>query len=126
MTRKQVARKSTGGKFPAKKIKIEGEKSEKKKKKFRPSVPLQDIRKYQKSTEQCIRRAPFQRLVIEMLEKLGKGLKIQTAALAALQESCESYLINLFEDTNLCCVHAKRVTIMPRDIQLAMRIRGKF
>ena len=48
-----------------------------------------------------------------------------TARLVALQEACEAYLVGLFEDTNLCAIHAKRVTIMPKDIQLARRIRGE-
>ena len=46
-------------------------------------------------------------------------------AVLALQEASEAYLVGLFEDTNLCAIHAKRVTIMPKDIQLARRIRGE-
>ena len=52
-------------------------------------------------------------------------MRFQSAAIMALQESAEAYLIGIFEDTNLCAIHAKRVTIMPRDIQLARRIRGE-
>ena len=42
----------------------------------------------------------------------------------ALQEAGETFLIGLLEQSNLCAVHARRVTIMPKDIQLARRIRG--
>ena len=72
-----------------------------------------------------IRKLPFQRLVRELSHKFRPDLHFQSAALLALQESAEAYLVGLFEDTNLCAIHAKRVTIMPRDIQLARRIRGE-
>jgi histone H3 len=52
-------------------------------------------------------------------------LRFQSHAVLALQEAAEAYLVGLFEDTNLCAIHAKRVTIMPKDIQLARRIRGE-
>uniref|UniRef100_A0A8C5KTS7 Core Histone H2A/H2B/H3 domain-containing protein n=1 Tax=Jaculus jaculus TaxID=51337 RepID=A0A8C5KTS7_JACJA len=52
-------------------------------------------------------------------------LRFQSSAVMALQEASEAYLVGLFEDTNLCAIHAKRVTIMPKDIQLARRIRGE-
>ena len=52
-------------------------------------------------------------------------LRFQSQAILALQEATESYLVGLFEDTNLCAIHAKRVTIMPKDLQLARRIRGE-
>ena len=58
------------------------------------------------------------------MEKLRPGMRIQAAALLALQEMAEAYLVNLFEDTNLLAIHAKRVTVMPKDMQLARRIRG--
>jgi histone H3 len=74
---------------------------------------------------QLIRKLPFQRLVREIAQDLKNGLRFQSAAMLALQESAEAYLVGLFEDTNLCAIHAKRVTIMPRDIQLARRIRGE-
>ena len=56
---------------------------------------------------------------------IQSDLRFQSSALMALQESAEAYLVGLFEDTNLCAIHAKRVTIMPKDIQLARRIRGE-
>ena len=43
----------------------------------------------------------------------------------ALQEASEAYLVSLFEDTNLAAIHAKRVTIQPKDLQLARRLRGE-
>ncbi|GFZ12996.1 histone superfamily protein [Actinidia rufa] len=93
---------------------------------FRPgTVALREIRKYQKSTELLIRKLPFQRLVREIAQDFKTDLRFQSSAVAALQEAAEAYLVGLFEDTNLCAIHAKRVTIMPKDIQLAGRIRGE-
>ncbi|WVZ07730.1 hypothetical protein V8G54_021076 [Vigna mungo] len=107
---KQTARKSTGGKAPRKQLATKAARKSapatggvKKPHRFRPgTVALREIRKYQKSTELLIRNA-----------------------VSALQEAAEAYLVGLFEDTNLCAIHAKRVTIMPKDIQLARRIRGE-
>ena len=82
-------------------------------------------RKYQKSTELLIRKLPFQRLVREIAQDFKTDLRFQGSAVLALQEAAEAYLVGLFEDTNLCAIHAKRVTIMPKDMQLARRIRGE-
>ena len=93
---------------------------------YRPgTVALREIRKYQKSTELLIRKLPFQRLVREIAQDFKTDLRFQSTAILALQEASEAYLVGLFEDTNLCAIHAKRVTIMPKDIQLARRIRGE-
>ena len=93
---------------------------------YRPgTVALREIRKYQKSTELLIRKLPFQRLVREIAQDFKTDLRFQSHAVLALQEAAEAYLVGLFEDTNLCAIHAKRVTIMPKDIQLARRIRGE-
>ena len=100
---------------------------------FRPgTVALKEIRRYQKSTELLIRKLPFQRLVREIsgdhkviTSPLCGKVRFQSLAIKALQEASEAYLVGLFEDTNLCAIHAKRVTIMPKDIQLARRIRGE-
>jgi histone H3 len=93
---------------------------------FRPgTVALREIRKYQKSTELLLRKLPFQRLVKEIALEYKSDLRFQASAVLALQEASESYLVGLFEDTNLCAIHAKRVTIMPKDMQLARRIRGE-
>ncbi|XP_008834396.1 histone H3.3-like [Nannospalax galili] len=93
---------------------------------YRPgTVALREIRRYQKSTELLIRKLPFQDLVREIAQDFKTDLRFQSAAIGALQEASEAYLVGLFEDTNLCAIHAKRVTIMPKDIQLARRIRGE-
>ena len=88
---------------------------------YRPgTVALQEIRQYQKSTELLIRKLPFQRLVRELAQDLSKvNIRFQSGAIMALQEASEAYLVGLLKDANLCAVHAKRVTIMPKDIQLA-------
>ena len=94
---------------------------------FRPgTVALREIRKYQKSTELLLRKLPFQRLVRSRAETENNhsALRFQRTAVLALQEATEAYLVGLFEDTNLCTVHAKRVTIYPRDLALAHRLRG--
>ncbi|VEN43891.1 unnamed protein product [Callosobruchus maculatus] len=88
-------------------------------------VALREIRRYQKSTELFIRKLPFQRLVREIAQDFKTDLRFQSSAVMALQEASEAYLVGLFEDTNLCAIHAKRVTIVPKDIQLARRIRGE-
>ena len=93
---------------------------------FRPgTVALREIRKFQKSTDLLIRKLPFQRLVRTIAQDFKTDLQFQSQAILALQEAAEEYLVGLFEDTNLCAIHAKRVTIMPKDIQLARRIRGE-
>ena len=93
---------------------------------YRPgTVALREIRRYQKSTDLLIRKAPFQKLVREIVQDFGLDLRFQSTAVLALQEAREAYLIGLLEDTNLCAIHAKRVTIMPRDVLLARRIRGE-
>lgn len=133
---KQTARKSTGGKAPRKKLATKvaaatkaaarNDDQPKKPHRWRPgTVALREIRKYQKSTELLIRKLPFQRLVREVAQDFKTDLRFQTSAILALQEAAESYLVHLFEDINLIAIHSKRVTIMPKDIQLAMRIRGE-
>ena len=93
---------------------------------YRPgTVALREIRHYQKTTELLIRKLPFSRLVREIAQDFKTDLRFQPQAIGALQEAAEAYLVGLFEDTNLCAIHAKRVTIMPKDIQLARRIRGE-
>ncbi|GAA5872123.1 hypothetical protein JCM8547_003813 [Rhodosporidiobolus lusitaniae] len=107
---------------------------QKKPHRFRPgTVALREIRHYQKSTDLLLRRLPFARLVREIATEFFEdedgnavGLRWQSSALLALQEATEAYLVHLFEDSNLCALHAKRVTIMQRDMQLVRRIRGDF
>lgn len=96
-----------------------------KKHRYRPgTVALREIRKYQKSTELLIRKLPFQRLVREIAADFKTDLRFQSSAVLAIQEAAECFLVHLFEDANLAAIHAKRVTIMPKDLQLARRIRG--
>lgn len=147
MTRiKQTARKSTSAKHrsskriseqeqisifneensDAKKVKLEKKKHHLKK--FRPGhLALNEIRKYQNSTSLLIPKLCFQRVIREITQQVFNknfDFRYQTGALFALQEAAEAYVCNLFEDTNLCAIHARRVTILPRDIALALRIRG--
>ena len=87
---------------------------------YRPgTVALREIRRYQKSSELLIRRMPFQRLVREIAQVHNPYLQFQSGVILALKESAEAYLVGLLEDSNLCAIHAKRVTIMPKDMQLA-------
>lgn len=132
---KQTARKNTAGKAPRKQITIGNKAARKsapavcpikKPHRFRPgTVALREIRKYQKSTELLIRKLPFQRLVREISAEYKSDLRFQSSAVLALQEAAEAYLVGLFEDTNLCAIHAKRVTVMVKDMQLARRLRGE-
>lgn len=86
---------------------------------------IRDIRKYQKSTDLMLKKLPFQRLVREIAQSIRHDLRFQSSALLAIQEATESYLTTLFEETNLCAIHAKRITILPKDMFLARRIRGR-
>ena len=131
---KQTARKQAvpSGKAPRKQVGSKAARKSapslgiKKPHRYRPgTVALREIRKYQKSTELLIRKLPFQRLVREVAQEFKSDLRFQSSAILALQEASESYIVSLFEDTNLCAIHAKRVTIMPKDMQLARRIRGE-
>ena len=130
---KQTARKSTGGKAPRKQLASKAARkaaptgeTAKKAHRFRPgTVALREIRRYQKSTDLLIKKAPFQRLVREVAQDFKTDLRFQSSAVMALQEASEAFLVGLFEDTNLCAIHARRVTIMPKDMQLARRIRGE-
>ncbi len=95
---------------------------------FRPgTVALREIRKYQKSTELLMRKAPYQRLVREVAQSYcsDEGIRFTKGAMEALQVGTESYLVELFADANLLAIHGKRVTIMPKDIQLARRVGEK-
>ena len=89
------------------------------------TVALKDICHYQGSTALLIRKLPFQRLVRQIAQDFKTDLQFQSAAILCLQEAAEAYLVKLFDDANLCAIHARRVTIMPKDILLARRIRGE-
>ncbi|XP_072957847.1 histone H3.3a-like [Typha angustifolia] len=130
---KQTARKSTGGKAPRKELATKAARTSaprsgavKRAHRYRPgTVALREIRKYQKTTDLLIRKLPFQRLAREIAQNYKTELRFQSHGVLALQEAAEAYLVGLFEDTNLCALHAKRLTIMPKDLQLARRIRGE-
>ncbi|XP_060093795.1 histone H3-like centromeric protein A [Heteronotia binoei] len=94
---------------------------------YRPGQrAMLEIRKYQKSTSLLIQKLPFARLVREICLEFTRGVDMywQGMALLALQEAAEAFLVHLMEDAYLCTIHAKRVTLFPKDIQLARRIRG--
>jgi histone H3 len=130
---KQTARMSTGGKAPRPWLKAKAARKHgsvsggvKKTHRYRPgTVALREIRRFQKSTDLLIRKLPFQRLLREVAQNFRTDVRFQSTAILALQEAAEAYLVGLFEDTNVCAIHAKRVTIMPKDMRLAMRIRGE-
>lgn len=99
-----------------------------KKHRYHPgTLALREIRRYQKSTDLLIKKMPFQRLVRELAQDMNiiRDLRFQSSAILALQEAAESFLIQVFSDTNLCALHAKRVTITPKDMQLARRLAGE-
>ena len=121
-TKTTAVAKSEKAAAPAKSAKAPGAR----KFRWRPgTVALRQIRKYQTSTNLLMRKAPFQRLVRELATQQKQGLKWSANAIAALQESTESYVTGLLSDSNLCALHAKRVTLMARDLQLARRLRGE-
>eukprot|EP00804_Cyclotella_cryptica_P023862 CCRYP_018683-RA/>CCRYP_018683-RA protein AED:0.06 eAED:0.02 QI:0/-1/0/1/-1/0/1/0/139 len=131
---KQTAHKSTGGKTPRKQLATKAARKSapaargcKKPHRYCPgTVALREIRKYQKSTDLLIRKLPFQRFLREVTKDFRGDMRYTAAALAASQEASEAYLIGLMEDTNLCAIHARRVTIMPKDMQLSRRIRREY
>ena len=96
-----------------------------KKMRMRPgTVALREIRRYQKQMTNILPRAPFQRVVKEVARPMDSDLRFASQAIQALQEAAEAYLVGIFEDANLCCLHANRVTLMRKDMDLARRIRG--
>ncbi len=128
---KQTACQSTGGKAPCHHLATKAEQKQarhrggvKKPHCYRPeTIAIREICKYQKNTDILIRKTPFQHLVKEIATNLKSDLRMQSKAVLALQEASEAYLVCLFEDSNECAIHAKHVTIMPKDIQLAMHPR---
>lgn len=105
---------------------------QKRRHRFRPgTVALREIRFFQKTTDLLMRKRPFWRLVRELAQDLSTDagiseVRFQTAALAALQEATEAYIVGVLEDANMCCIHAKRVTLFQKDLQLAQRMRSSF
>eukprot|EP00804_Cyclotella_cryptica_P003869 CCRYP_015750-RA/>CCRYP_015750-RA protein AED:0.06 eAED:0.02 QI:0/-1/0/1/-1/0/1/0/139 len=131
---KQTARKSTGGKALRKQLGTKAARKSapaaggcKKPHRYRPgTVALREICKYQKSTDLLICKLPFQCFLREVTQDFRGDMHYTATALAASQEASEAYLIGLMEDTNLCAIHARRVTIMPKDMQLSRRIRKEY
>ena len=129
---KQTARKSTGGKAPRKQLATKAARKSapayggvKKPHRYRPgTVALREIRRYQKSTELLLLKRPFSRLTRELAQNYKADFMFQSTTFLALQESSEAYLVGTMEDANLCAIHSKRVTVMPKDIQLVRKIRG--
>merc|ERR1712025_216406 len=132
--RRGVARKSTGGKRvnPSKRGKPtfspKASRKVRKKSRMKPGTgALIEIRKYQKSYNLLIPKLPFSRLVREICHQIcSADMKFQSVALSALQEASEAFLVQLFEDCNLAAIHAKRVTIMNRDMAFIVRVTGKL
>ena len=116
---------TVGGKAPQKEFLKAGK--VKKTRKYQPgTVALREIQWFQKSTELFIRKLPFSQLVHEIAQEVGKtDMHFQGSTIICLQEAAEAFLVGLMEDANLCTIHAKRVTIMPKDIQLALHIPGE-
>jgi histone H3 len=130
-----TARRSLGGKAPRRSLQISAaqaraeqnaliaSKQIRKPHRYRPgTVALREIRKFQKTTDLLLKKLPFQRLVREMAQDIKTELRFQAMAFNALQHAAEAFLVQMFEDANLCAIHAKRVTIMVKDIVLAKRI----
>jgi histone H3 len=108
---KQTARKSTGGKAPRKQLATKA---------ARKSAPATGgVKKPHRYRPGTVALREIQRLVREIAQDFKSDLRFQGSAVLALQEAAEAYLVGLFEDTNLCAIHAKRVTIMPKDIQVS-------
>jgi histone H3 len=121
-----VATGSKASKAVAKKKTAPAEGGVKAKRRFRPgTVAIREIKRYQKATTFMLAKAPFQRFIRAICDGIDGQLRFQSAALLALQEAAESYLTGLFEDANLCAIHASRVTVMKKDLELARRIRGE-
>lgn len=130
---KQTARKSTGGKAPRKQLTTKAARKSTvipaqisaKKPRFKTgTVALRDVRHYQKSVELLIRKLPFQRYVKNTVLTQKADIRFQGAAMSALHEAFEAYLVTLFEDAQLCAVHANRVTVMAKDVNLVAKLRG--
>ena len=115
----KVEKKGEGGE-----VKQDKERGEKIKKTRQGLKALKEIKKYQSGIEMLIRRLPFQRVVKKIIQNIRGDLRLQSMAIMALQELGETLGGGLLEQSNLCALHAERVTIMPKDVQLARCIRG--
>lgn len=94
-------------------------------KRYRPgTVASKGIRRYQKNTHLILRKLPFQRMVREIGTEMLAGCRFQSTAILVIQEAAEAFLVSLFEDSGLIALKSRRLTVMPRDLHLAIRIRG--
>ena len=130
---KVAARKSTGGKAPRKQLATNAARKScpavagvKKPHRYRPgTVALREIRRYQKTTDLLIPKAPMSILVREILQDFRGDGRANSASKIALQEAAEAHNVGLFENAQDCAIHGNRVTVMMQDIKLARRIRGE-
>ena len=128
---KRIAHNQVGGKGKPRNINLKSLGVRKKPRKHPGTVALREIRHYQKGTDLLIKKLPFSRIVRHIANEIASGtsfptgVRAQHAAVMALQEGVEAYLVGLFEDTNLECIHRGRQTVAVKDIQLARRIRGE-
>lgn len=135
---KQTARKSTTGKAPRKQLKTKaGRKTSESrpaptmsagKKKInryhKPGVmALKEIYRYQKSTDLLIKKMPFRRVIRELAREINPELRFRSVALQTIQECAENFLVKLCEDSKLVAIHAKRVTMMAKDLLLILKIK---
>jgi len=120
-------RKTVGGKAPRKQLAQHRTPKSPGKRRYRPGTrALMEIRRFQRSADLLIPKLPFSRVIREIAQEIGSSdLRFQSTAIMALQEAAEAFLVTLFEDSVLCAIHAKRVTLMPKDMDLARRIRGR-
>ena len=131
---KLTARRATGGKAPRKQLSTKAARRDapatggvKKRRRYRPdTTAIREIRRYQKSTDLLIKKLPFHRFVREIANDYKTGLRFMNDVMPGIQDFVESHLAELFADTQFCSIHAGRVTIMPKDIQLARRIRREY
>ena len=130
---KQTARKSTGGKAPRKKLATKAARKSaptsggvKKPHRYRPgTVALREIRKYQKTTELLCRKAPMARLMREILQDFKTDIRITQGALLGFREIVGAFMVKVFENSNLAAIHAKRITVSPKDTNLVKYISNK-
>jgi histone H3 len=135
---KSTARKTTGSKgyriAPRKQDTIQMQRSKEykpgpnlgKSQRARPSQRANyEIQHYTATVDHIVPKLPFQRLIREIIQKINDEIRIQRSAVGILHEMTEEYIVKLFQDANLCVLHAGRVTIMPKDLILAQKIRGE-
>ena len=122
---KGIASKSQKGKSSSN-VKRASQEPEVRKRRARPGAKaLREIKQYQRSGDNVIAKAPLRRLIKEISNRISPDARYSLGAIGAIQECIEGYMVSLFEDTNLCAIHARRVTIMSKDMKLARRIRGE-